>query len=1055
MADENFGIIVEINPRPALAGQAQIDRGFARNENSAREFEREAAAAMRAVATSAKQAAREQERAAKEAARAQSAAAKASARDVEESARAMIIAAERRARASAEADRAAAKATKIAANEQAAAAKAAADATAAAAKRNADLQAQAGGVIADSYKVAARAGAEYRERLAQIVQLESRGAITAQQRTQAIAALQRETKVAADQQKQANAALAAAYRQVVGPAAEYREKLNQIIQLERQGAITGKQRAQAIAGMQREMKQFSAQQQGGVRGAVSGALSSQFGTAALAAGAVGAGVAAAKGVVDLGDQYVTLSNQIRQATDSEAEMGLVRDRLFASAARAKTSVQALTNVYAAASLATRDLGTSQSDLLRLSELLSKATRGVSEANKGAGLQQFGQALTKGKLQAEELMSIMENIPRVGVLLAQGMGMTVGELRKAAEAGKVGTQQMLDAILKMGPEIDKAFAKSKGTSAESFQGLKDKLLQVVGKTAEQLHLNEGIAIIIDKIGENLGFVGKVADGVVAHWRNLDKISGGILGKLAKQPSVLGLIGKGADGIASLWGASEAQIAAVNAETLKLIETTKKLAAETAKIYENMDKGLADLSQEVTDRRRAELRELLKQGKALDENLNVRDASLIGQARGGALNILDANKAKADRDEVRRAMGLPTDDEIAAAGKAYREKVAAALRSLEDGAFGALKAERELAQAERDLDAAVRAGLVTRERSIQVLDLTRERLQGQIDPYTAIVDGLRAERAALSINADEQARYAEVRRVTMDLHRQGVEISDEQVEALHREIEATREATRMIEIKRGIIEGLRGPSENYADQVRAISQLFAAGAITATEYAESIAKAAPAVEAFAADVTDSLRRGVEMVTAFVSTDVADAADEKAKKIGALAEVMTQQLGGALSQTVDQLIEMNAIGKSSFSDMASSISRDIGKLIAKMLLFQGLKTAFGFGTGAGGFGATLAGALGIGGFTGFAGGGTIIAGGRGGVDSVPINARVSPGERITFTPPGREAPGTARAAPATPNVVVVYDARTAALEALRSPEGATVIQATVMGMRGGFSR
>lgn len=1047
MADDTFGIIVEINPREALAGQAQIDRGFERNENSAREFEREAAAAMRAVAASAKQAAREQEQAARVAARAQSAAAKQAARDVEESARATIIAAERRAKASAAADREATRAAKVAANEQAAAAKAAADAAAAAAKRNAELQAQAGGVIADSYKVAARAGAEYRERLAQIVQLESRGAITAQQRTQAIAALQRETKVAADQQKQANAALAATYRQVVGPAAEYREKLNQIIQLERQGAITGKQRAQAIAGMQREMKQFSAQQQGGVRGAVSGALSSQFGTAALAGAGVGLAVTAAKGVVDLGDQYVTLSNQIRQATDSETEMGLVRDRLFASAARAKTSVQALTNVYASAALATRDLGTSQSDLLRLSELLSKATRGVSEANKGAGLQQFGQALTKGKLQAEELMSIMENIPKVGVLLAQGMGMTVGELRKAAEAGKVGTQQMLDAILKMGPEIDKAFAKSKGTSAESFQGLKDKLLQIVGKTAEQVNLNEGLAIVIDRIGEAIGAIGHVVNGIVVHWKSLDGLTGGFLGKLARAPSVLGLLAKGGDAIAGLWGASAAEIEEVNRRTLALIETTKKLAAETAAIYANVDKGFADLSNSITAQRAAEFRELLKQGKALDENLNERSASIIGLAQGKAFGILDANKAKADRDAVRRALGMPTDDEIAAAGKAYREKVVAAYRSLEDGAFGALKAERELAQAERDLDAAVRAGLVTRERSIQVLDLTRERLQGQIDPYAAIVEGLRAERAALSINADEQARYAEVRRVTMDLHRQGVDISDEQVEALHREIEATREATRMIEIKRGIIEGLRGEQERQAEQTRAADQLLASGVITADEYAKALGKSADA----AAKLADSVKsasagaRGIEeqMLAEIKAAGVT---------MGVLGDVLTGKGLGAVASGLDLFVDAVNGAKVSFGDFARSVLADIEKIMLKMLVFQGLKMAFNLSMGPNGFGTVLAGALGV---PGFAGGGTIIAGGRGGVDSVPINARVSPGERITFTPPGREAPGMQRAAAPTLNAVIVHDARAAALEALRSPEGATVIQATVMGMRGGFGR
>lgn len=996
MADENFGIVVEINPRPALAGTGQIDRALAQNENSARDFERAAKQAMAEVEKAARSAATAQEKAAKDAARAATAATRQAAKDQEETARAMTIAAERRA------------------------------------KERAQVEVEA------SRKAAAAA------------------------------------KQAADQQKQAQAGLAAAYRQIVGPAADYQQKLAQIIQLERQGAITARQRMQAVAGMQREMKQFSAQQQGGVRGAVSGALSSQFGGAALAAGGVGLAVTAAKGVVDLGDQYITLSNKIRQATTSEAEMVRVREKLFQSADRARVDASLLVGVYGQMRIATKDLGTSQSDLIKVSELLAKATRGVSEVNKSAGLQQFGQALTKGKLQAEELMSILENIPNVATLLARGMNMTVGELRAAAEAGKVGTQQMLDAIKRVGPQIEADFGKSAATSAESWTALKNQVLQTVGGFASQVNVAGNVSRVVNEIASGLRLVGGLVSQQVELWKNADKITGGMLGKLAKQPGILGQI-----------EALTGRIATKRLFGAELIEIqTEAIKAQTAEIERNMRATEDKFNAEANAAAAAMRRDALRRGKSYDKDWNEVDASIVKLAYGKGLDLLEKNKARAELDATRRAMGLPTDDELAASYKAFGEtittaagnikekmeaeakrmaaagaaayqKLATSYKTLEEGSLGVVRAQRDLAEAERTVDAAVRAGLATRERGIRVLDLTRERLRDALDPYQAIIDKMHAERAALSINADEQARYAEVRRVAMDLHRQGVEISDEQVEALHREIEATREATRMIEIKRGIIEGLRGPSENYADQVRAIGQLFAAGAITATEYAEAIAKAAPAVEAFAADVTDSLRQAVEMVTAFVSTDVADAADEKAKKIGALAEVMTQQLGGALSQTVDQLIEMNAIGKSSFSDMASSISRDIGKLIAKMLLFQGLKTAFGFGTGAGGFGATLAGALGIGGFTGFAGGGTIIAGGRGGVDSVPINARVSPGERITFTPPGREAPRAARAAPTTPNVVVVYDARTAALEALRSPEGATVIQATVMGMRGGFSR
>ena len=484
-------IVVEIDPSNAKSGMAQVDGALKRSGDEAKAFERAAAEAMRAVEKSAREAAREQERAARAAAKAaadgarQSAAAqKASAREVEETARALTIAAERRARERAQVE--------------AAAAKAAAAAKTAAAKEAARVE-----------EFAAKRTADYSRQVAA------------------------ERKAAQDR-------LAASYRQIVGPAAEYRAQLNQILQLERQGAITAQQRANAVRGLQREMAQHNAKQQGGVRGAVSEIASSQFGAVAGPAAAAAVAIKAGQELVRLGDEYTSLSNKIRTSTESEIEASVVRERLFKSAAAARVSVQSLTDIYSQARIATRNLGTSQAELLRVSELLAKATRGVSEANRSAGLQQFGQALTKGKLQAEELMSIMENIPKVGVLLAEGMGMTVGELRKLAEQGKVSTQDMLDAIQKVGPEIEEQFGKAAGTSAESFQVLKDKVMQIVGGFAEQIHLTEGLSVVLESVGEALTVVGQMVNMAVANFRAINDLTGGWLGKLAKAGGLLNAI-----------------------------------------------------------------------------------------------------------------------------------------------------------------------------------------------------------------------------------------------------------------------------------------------------------------------------------------------------------------------------------------------------------------------------------------------------------------------------------------------------------------------------------
>lgn len=592
MADETFGIAVEIKGGQQADRQiGSLAQGMRQAEGAAKALGAAASGAAEAVgqsskaqAQAARQAAAEARAAAKEQARAQREAAK----EIDESARAAIIAAERRARERVRIEREAARATVEAAKD------------------------------AEAKRAAAA-------------------------RSSAMAA-----KAAADAQKRSHDALAGTYRAIIGPAAEYNRKLQEAIALERQGAISAKQRAQYVAGLQREIKQHNAAQRGGfVGGLQSAAMSSVAGVAGPAA-AVGAAVVAAKQVYALSESYNNLSNSIRQATNSEEEMRRVRAELFDAANRSKVGVETLTNVYTQARIATKDLGTSQRDLIRVSELLSKATRGVAEVNKDAGLRQFGQALSKGKLQAEELMSIMENIPKVGVLLAEGMGTTVGGLRKMAEEGKVSTADMLAAIMKMGPEIDAAFGKSRGGAGEAFTVLKNQILEGVGGLAEQVDLTGMLVKLAEELGAAFEVVGTIVGGVVGFLKDADKATGGMLGKLAKMPGLFGSIKKLSDMqlTHNMYGQAQMYI------NLELVDIYKRQTAE-------IEKQMA-ASEEAADS--------LWRAQTTRYNMASFFAGLgMGEQWDKMVAGVDTYRKKQDADRARRVLNLPSDAEMRSAAK----------------------------------------------------------------------------------------------------------------------------------------------------------------------------------------------------------------------------------------------------------------------------------------------------------------------------------------------------------------------------------------------------
>ncbi|WP_373224514.1 tape measure protein, partial [Proteus mirabilis] len=81
---------------------------------------------------------------------------------------------------------------------------------------------------------------------------------------------------------------------------------------------------------------------------------------------------------------------------------------------------------------------SQQKVAELTETVSKAVAisGASATAAQAALTQFGQALASGQLRGEELNSVMEQTPALAKAIADGMNVSVGELRKKAQDGEM-------------------------------------------------------------------------------------------------------------------------------------------------------------------------------------------------------------------------------------------------------------------------------------------------------------------------------------------------------------------------------------------------------------------------------------------------------------------------------------------------------------------------------------------------------------------------------------------------------------------------------------------
>ena len=679
MADENFGIVVEINPRPALAGTGQIDRALAQNENSARDFEKAAKQAMAEVEKSARAAATAQEKAAKDAARAATAAVRAASKEQEESARAVTISAERRAK-----ERSAAE---IEASRKAAAA----------AKYHADLwrAAEADKLAIAKFVAAERARADKAAAEKSAAADRQRGAAA---------------KAAADQQKQAQAGLAAAYRQIVGPAAEYQQKLAQIIQLERQGAISAKQRAQAIAGMGREMRQHSAQQRGGVSGALSGLASSQLGALAAPAAVVAVGVGAVKGAIELSDSYQTLTNKIRAVTESENEAIRVRGELLRISNTTRVSTADTASVYGRMASAGQALGKSQREVLTFTESLSKAVKvsGATANEATAGMIQLAQGLGAGALRGDELRSVLEQLPYVADVIARSLGVTRGQLRLMGEQGKITSEVVFKAFADMRGEIDNRFAKSVATVSDLMTVARNVMTDVVGSLVEATGVVPLLAKAFELAGQAALRVASDIKSLIGMIKEFDSATGGILGKLAKlqlgvmgkglsfgyETSVFGMAGKVATrdlaDAADAWEEYRAKLKKEQAEDLRNAELLKftiqdpvarrKALEEFGKISDKFVAGITDENKALAARKAAS-QDAARAQRELTEEWTAWKAA-VGEGTGGVIERL-GDRVRATIDPMRE-FGAEV-----AANYAEVEKFNEAVGGLASRAFGKLR------------------------------------------------------------------------------------------------------------------------------------------------------------------------------------------------------------------------------------------------------------------------------------------------------------------------------------------------------------------------------
>ncbi|MCJ9364766.1 tape measure protein, partial [Acinetobacter baumannii] len=159
----------------------------------------------------------------------------------------------------------------------------------------------------------------------------------------------------------------------------------------------------------------------------------------------------------------------------------------------------------------KTLNLTMDDTARLTETVSKAVAisGASAEAADAALVQFGQALASGTLRGEELNSVMEQTPALAKAIAQGMGITVGELRSVAAEGKITSQEIVKALRNVESDVDALFGKTDITIGQSLTLLNNEITKFVGEASQGSGAAQALSGSIKVLAENLESISYVA------------------------------------------------------------------------------------------------------------------------------------------------------------------------------------------------------------------------------------------------------------------------------------------------------------------------------------------------------------------------------------------------------------------------------------------------------------------------------------------------------------------------------------------------------------------
>lgn len=238
-------------------------------------------------------------------------------------------------------------------------------------------------------------------------------------------------------------------------------------------------------------------------------LTRGFAAVAAAAATIGAGV----GFTRAADAFVNINNLLRASTDSSEDLATTFGRVQQIAVQTRSDLEATGTLFARIARSTQDLGVNldQVEIVTRAIQQSFVLSGASAQEAANAAIQLSQGLASGALRGDELRSVLEQAPVLAGLIADELGVSVGQLRELGAQGMITTQVVIGALLNGAIGINDQFSQTTATFEQLGNVFNARIVPVLGQVATQL---------LPAVASTFEFMSQLIIGVIERARSLN-------------------------------------------------------------------------------------------------------------------------------------------------------------------------------------------------------------------------------------------------------------------------------------------------------------------------------------------------------------------------------------------------------------------------------------------------------------------------------------------------------------------------------------------------------